>query len=67
MSEPDLVVFRGTGFSDVDGKWFNREALQPHIGIGGEWVEMVPTGEFEFREDGVVAEVFRPAENRGSR
>jgi hypothetical protein len=64
MTEPDLVIIRGTGIEDVDGKWLDRAGMQTHVGIDGKWVELEATGEFEVLKDGAVAEVFRPRETK---
>lgn len=68
---PDYVVIRRAPdlprefqIGDLDGKWFDRSQmpaseppLPPHLIPGPEAIA-VPTGRFEFREDGACAEVF---------
>lgn len=70
--EPDYVVIRPApdlppGFlpSRLDGKWLDRSQLQPMPGEHGDAAAAgfgegvaVPTGRFERREDGAVAEVY---------
>lgn len=70
MREPDLIVVRGTS-SHLDGKWYDRGTMT-HAFVKGDTppgtpprvakVELAPTGEFEVRDDGAVAEVWRPVE-----
>lgn len=69
---PDYVVLRGapdlpSGFMppDLDGKWFDRADFWPRpvatAGMAdpsGPQAVAVPTGRFEVREDGALAEVF---------
>lgn len=68
MSEPNYVVVRPAtdlplGFlpESLDGTWFDVSQLPPGPGLTG--IRMgsavaVPTGRFEAREDGAVAEVY---------
>jgi len=57
---PNLPADFNTG--DLDGKWFDRSQMEivpvsfkdPNAGHG----VAVPTGSFEVRDDGVVAEVW---------
>lgn len=69
MSEfdgPDFVVIRPApglppGFfpPELDGKWFDRESFPTRVGPPVEHaVTPVPTGRFEYRDDGAVAEVY---------
>jgi hypothetical protein len=68
MNEPDYVVIRpAPGLPDGfvpphwDGRWIDRATLpQIYAPPGGQWssATAVPTGHFEVREDGAVAEVF---------
>lgn len=63
-SESDYIVIRASAqlprdfrIGDLEGKWFNRSARPiPEWFVGG--AVAVPTGTFEVRADGVVAEVF---------
>lgn len=64
MSEPDYVVIRAAadlppGFlpESLDGKWFDRSDLPMSDGSMPAGVA-VPSGRFETREDGAVAEVW---------
>ncbi|PZG16486.1 hypothetical protein C1I95_17595 [Micromonospora craterilacus] len=59
--EPDYVVVRPhpdlpAGFlpPDLDGRWFDRSALR----LGSGTAVAVPSGRFEVRDDGAVAEVY---------
>lgn len=68
MTEPDYIVIRGAsslpeGFlpEDMDGRWYDRSQvpLGPSQGGGAtSKATAVPTGRFEYREDGAVAEVW---------
>lgn len=66
MSEPDYVVIRPApdlppeflpGY--LNGRWYDRAEL-PWGGSSCGWIDAVavPTGRFEVRDDGAVAEVF---------
>jgi hypothetical protein len=62
-NSPDYVVIRpaadlpsGSLPQDLDGKWFDRSQLQESR-LFGEAVA-VPSGRFEVRDDGAVAEVY---------
>jgi hypothetical protein len=67
MSEPDYIVVRPAadlppGFlpSALDGKWFDREMVKYAVSFTaypGSAVA-VPSGRFEVRDDGAVAEVW---------
>lgn len=63
--EPDLLVVMGTG-TERDGAVVDRPSMatEVRIGIDDEWVKLEPTNEFVLHE-GVVAEVWRPAEGSG--
>lgn len=70
--EPDYVVIRpGPGLPEGfvparwDGRWLDRSQLQPLPGEHGDAAAAgfgeavaVPTGRFEYRDDGAVAEVY---------
>ena len=63
MTEPNFIVVRPApdlppGFlpASVDGKWFNSTAMAEGFAWGG--AVAVPSGRFEVREDGAVAEVY---------
>lgn len=71
MSEPDHVVLRAhpdlpVGFlpESAEGLWIDKSTLAPGplpvrgtYRIGSEAVA-VPIGEFEYRDDGAVAEIY---------
>lgn len=62
MADPDYIVVRGTD-SKFDGRWYDRATFRRAPIVESPVVASVtlrPTGEFEVREDGVVAEVWRP-------
>lgn len=63
MTDPDYVVVRASpdlpdGFipPDLDGKWFDRATLPVSFAQGT--AVAVPSGRFEVRDDGAVAEVW---------
>ena len=72
LPEPDHIVLRaGPGLPDgfmppdMDGRWYDRasfpirgSAEQPHLRQAGSPAVAVPTGRFEIRDDGAVAEVW---------
>lgn len=68
VSEPDWIVFRpvadlpsGTIPADIDGWWVDRRgwpASGTLVHQSGFTAHFAPTGRFEMREDGAVAEVY---------
>lgn len=72
MSEPDYIVIRPApdlppGFlpAHLDGRWYDREDIPWRAGYGPNDAVAVPSGRFEVRDDGAVAEVYeiRPQES----
>jgi len=72
VPEPDYIVCYGTGDRQVDGKWLDRSQIpegtqrktvkgSPVFEFSGEPVRFEATGEFEVRDDGAVAEIWREA------
>ena len=62
MKEPDFVVIRGT--EREDGTWWNLRTIVPegrpaHL-LSYFGVPIRPEMEFEVRDDGAVAQVYRP-------
>ena len=62
MSEPNYVVLRCPAIPRLDGRWMDRG----FIGVRMPWDEIYPfaavfepTDEFERRDDGAVAQVYR--------
>ena len=61
MSEPDYIVIRGSSETRVNGVWHNLTVLREQkVWPKGASVAFAPSGEFEVREDGAVAQVYRP-------
>ena len=63
---PNYLVVRGVGGS-AEGYWYDYDRLQPPTDrevaerLGMARVQLAPTGQHETRDDGAVAEVYRPA------
>lgn len=65
INEPDYVVIRdapGALRSGADGVWFDLATVPRRLSVTVEWTcvtyDAVPTGRFEVRDDGAVAEVW---------
>lgn len=67
MSEPDYVVIHDPAAPSLHGVWYDRSEMvpspfapepPPNIGVAA----YVPTGLFQTRDDGAVAQVWRVAE-----
>lgn len=69
---PNFIVIRGTS-SRFDGVWMDLALIVPDINAQkadyvseSGMVTIYPTGEFESRPDGALAEVWAPAAYHGS-
>lgn len=64
MSEPDYIVIRGTEDSFFEGRWYDRANLTrgdlPLLLFNICHALLRPTGNFEERDDGAIAQVWRP-------
>ena len=61
--EPNYIVVHGTG-TTLDGRWFDlalgTRGPPKDAPARARKMKFAPTDEFEVREDGVVAQVWRP-------
>lgn len=68
MQEPDYIVFRpseelkGRVSKHYDGYWYDRNQIpmemQPERPGNWNWGKVHPSGKFETRDDGAVAEIW---------
>lgn len=65
MAEADYVVLRAhpdlpAGFlpERMEGLWLDKSLVPFSIGHSGSVAVAVPIGEFEYRDDGAVAEIY---------